>query len=118
MHGIFESNETEAILLVEVINAFNSINQKALLHNIEFLSPIIATFLYNCYVISAQLFIIGKKESKSREETTQGDPTAMTAYVLVLTPLLDHLRSIQKSIKTCRSAGAGKLEEIKSGGRL
>ena len=36
MHRIFESNETEAIL-----------NRKALLHNIEYLCPIIATFLCN-----------------------------------------------------------------------
>ena len=52
-HGIFESNETEAILLVEVENGLNSINQKALLHNIEYLCPIIVAFLYNCYVIFA-----------------------------------------------------------------
>ena len=32
MHEIFESNETEAILLVDTKNAFNLINRKALLH--------------------------------------------------------------------------------------
>ena len=50
---IFESNKTEAILMVDTENAFNSINRKALLHNIEYLCPVIATFLYNCYAISA-----------------------------------------------------------------
>ena len=33
MHKIFESNEIEAILIVDAENAFNSINCKALLHN-------------------------------------------------------------------------------------
>ena len=31
----FKSNETEAIIIVDAENAFNSINRKALLHNIE-----------------------------------------------------------------------------------
>ena len=43
---IFESNETEAILIIDA-DAFNSINRKALLHNIEYLCPVIATLLYN-----------------------------------------------------------------------
>ena len=71
MHKIFESNETEAILLVDAENAFNLINRKALLHNIEYLCPAIATFLYNCYVKSAGLFIIGGKELSSREGTRE-----------------------------------------------
>ena len=74
MHKIFESNEREAILIVDAENAFNSINRKALLHNIEYLCPAIATFLYNCHAISTRLFIIGGKELRSREGTTQGDP--------------------------------------------
>ena len=45
MHKVFESNETEAILIVDAENAFNSINRKALLHNIEYLCPATATFL-------------------------------------------------------------------------
>ena len=61
MQRIFESNEAEAIPIVDAENAFNSINRNALLHNIEYLCPIIATFLNNCYEISARLFIIGGK---------------------------------------------------------
>ena len=52
MHRIFKSNETEAIPMVDAENVFNSMNRKALLHNIKYLCPVIATFLYNCYVIS------------------------------------------------------------------
>ena len=65
MHKIFESNETEAIL-ADAKNVFNSINRKALLNNIESLCPAIAVFLYNCYAISARLFIIGGKEIRLR----------------------------------------------------
>ena len=79
--------------------------------------PAIATFLYNCYAMSARLFIIGGKELRSCEGTTQGDPTAMAAYALGLIPLLDHLQSVKRSVKHVAFAddltGAGKLEEIK-----
>ena len=117
MHKISESNKTEAILIVHAENGFNSINRKALLHNIGYSCPVIATFLCNCYAISAQPFIIGGKELKSREGTTQGDPTAMAAYALGLTPLLDHLQSVKRSVKNVVFAddltSAGKSEEIK-----
>ena len=117
MYKIFESNETDAILIVVAENTFNSTNRKALLHNIEYLCPAIATFLYNCYTISARLFIIGGKESRSREGATQGDPTAMAAYALGLPPLLDYLQSVKRSVKHVAFAddltGAGNLEEIK-----
>ena len=61
MHRIFESNETEAILMVDEESAFNSTNRKALLHDIEQLCPLIATFFYNYYATSARLFVIGGK---------------------------------------------------------
>ena len=61
MHRMLESNETEAILMIDAENAFNSINRKVLLRNIDYLYPVITTFLYNCYAISARLFIIGEK---------------------------------------------------------
>lgn len=77
MHDIFKNSETEAVLLVDADNAFNSINREALLHNIEYLCPSISTFVYNCYVVPARLFVIGGRELKSQEGTTQGDPTAM-----------------------------------------
>ena len=72
MNKIFESNESEAILIAAAENAFNSTNRKALLHNIESLCPAIAVFLYNCYAISARLFIIGGKEIRLRRNNTGG----------------------------------------------
>ena len=56
--------------MVDAENAFNSINRKALLHNIEYLCPVIATFVYNWYTKAARLFIIGGKEWRLREGTT------------------------------------------------
>ena len=89
----------------------------SLLHNIEYFCPIIATFLCNCYAIPALLFIVDGKELRSHEGTTQGDPTAMATYALGLTPLLDHLQSVKRSVEHVAFgddlAGAGKLEEIK-----
>ena len=84
MHDIFEDNETEAVLLVDAANAFNSINRKALLHNIDILCPAISIYIYNCYVVPARLFIISGKEIRSTEGTTQGDPTAMAEQTTVL----------------------------------
>ena len=84
MNRIFESNKTEAILIVEAENAFNLINWKALVHNIEYLCTIIVTFSYSYYALSAWFFIIGVKELTSCKETTQGNSTAMGAYSLDL----------------------------------
>ena len=45
MHDVFKSNETEAVLLVDADNAFNSINRKILLHNIQYICPSIYTYI-------------------------------------------------------------------------
>ena len=61
--------------------------------------------------------IISGTELRSRQGTTQGDPTAMAAYALGLTPLLDHVQSVKRSVKHVAFADdltvAGKLKEIK-----
>ena len=54
LYILFESNEIEAILLVDTENAFDLINRKAL-------CLIIAMFLYNCFAVSTRLFNIGGK---------------------------------------------------------
>ena len=42
MHTIFESDDTDAVLLIDASNAFNALNRAAALHNIRILCPIIA----------------------------------------------------------------------------
>ena len=118
MSDMYENNDTEAVLLVDAENPFNSINRKVLLHNTEYICPELATFIYNCYIIPARLFITGGKELRSREGTTQGDPTAMVTYAIGLTPLLDDLQRFGNETKHVAFAddltGAGKLIQIKS----
>ena len=54
IHEIFDDNKTEAILLVDTENAFNTINKKVLLPNIENVCLELATFIQNCYIIPAR----------------------------------------------------------------
>ena len=89
MHDIYSTEESEAVLL---IYAFNSINRSVMLHNISIICHIVSTYISNCYCVPARLFIISGKELLSKECTTQGDPTAMGADALAVTPLLYFLR--------------------------
>ena len=121
MHDIFADNDTEAVLLIDAENAFNSINRKVMLHNISVLCPIISIYITNCYSSPARLFITGGGEIKSLEGTTQGDPTAMAAYALAVTPLLSYLSQEnnrnQRQTKQVAFADdftvAGKINEIR-----
>ena len=88
MEKIFKEESTEAVLLVDAANAFNSINRKVFLHNISILCPAISTFVPNCYTTPARLFVIGGTEIRSNEGTTQGDPVAMAIYAIGITPLI------------------------------
>ena len=108
MHWIFESNKTEAILIA---NAGNALNWKALLYKIEYVCPLNEMFHYNCYAISARLFIIGRKEfkivwrSNTRKPSTDGGVC------------LKFIQSVKRSVKHVAFVddvtGPGKLEEIK-----
>ena len=45
MRSVFQALETEAVLLVDANNAFNSLNRKAALHNISIICPSLAQTL-------------------------------------------------------------------------
>ena len=47
MSNIFEKESTDALLLKDTDNAFNSLNQKVLLHNIKYLCPPMAIYIRN-----------------------------------------------------------------------
>ena len=85
---IFKEESTEADLLVDAENAFNSINRKVFLHNISILCPAISTFVTNYHATPARLFVIGGSEIKFNEGTTQGDRVAMAIYALGITPFI------------------------------
>ena len=116
MHNIFESDETDAALLIDASNAFNSLNRAATLHNVRVLCPMIATYAINTYRAPARLFVIGGKELLYSEDTTQGDPLAMSLYAISLQPLIT-LLGIRSSAKQCWYAddatGAGALTDIR-----
>ena len=82
MSEIFAEDETDAVLLVDATNAFNSINRKVMLHNIKYICPAMAVYTFNCYVTFSRWFVQGGKEIVSAEGTTQGDPLAMPLYAV------------------------------------
>ena len=100
MHTIFESDDTDAVLLIDASNAFNALNRAAALHNIRILCPIIAIYAINTYRQPARLFVIRWKEIVSAEGTTQGDPLAMGLYALRVQPLITSLQAAS-SVKQC-----------------
>ena len=104
MRDLFEEEESEAVLLVDAANAFNSINRNAFLHNINILCPTFAKYAGNCYRIPSRLFVIGGYELISSEGTTQGDPLGMAIYAIGLTPLLDMMMEIVINIKSAAFA--------------
>ena len=121
MYDIYNDEHSEAVLLVDAENAFNSINRNVMIHNISVVCPAISTYVSNCYQSAARLFVIGWKEILTKEGTTQGDPTSMGTYALEVTLLLHFLhefiltseyRSKEVAFADDLTA-AGKIEEIK-----
>ena len=116
MRNIFEADETDAALLVDASNVFNSLNRAAALNNIRVLCPLIATYVINTYRVPARLFVVGGSELISAEGTTQGDPLAMSVYAISLQPLISLLHN-RITGKQCWFAddatGAGPVEEVK-----
>ena len=106
----------DAVLLTDASNAFNSLNRASSLHSIRVLCPVMATYTINTYREPARLFIAGGKELRSVEGTTQGDPLAMSLYVVSLQPLITRL-GVLSPAKQCWFAddatGAGSVEELK-----
>ena len=90
VQDVFQEDETEAALLVDATNAFNTLNRAAALHNIRFICPSLSTVLINCYRAPTQLFVDGYS-LLSQEGTTQGDPLAMPMYTLATVPLIKSL---------------------------
>ena len=108
MHTIFETDDTDAVLLIDVLNAFNALNRAAALHNINLLCPVIATYAINSYRQQpAWLFVIGGKEIVSAEGTSQGDPLAMGLYAC-----LQAASSVKQYWSADDASGAVSITEI------
>ena len=107
--------ETDAVLLIDATNAFNTLNRAVALHNISILCPTIATFVINTYRRPIRLFVRGGQELKSSEGTTQGDPLSMSMYGTCLIPLMLTLQNTSNT-KQCwladDASGAGSIKDV------
>ena len=98
MRSIFSNDSTEAVLLVDASNAFNSLNRQAALLNIRHTCPPLATILINTYRDPSEQFVDGQT-LWSEEGTTQGDPLAMPMYALATLPLINLLSQESQDTK-------------------
>ena len=118
MKLIFQDQDTEAALLVDATNAFNSINRQSALHNINVLCPPLAQILVNTYRYPVRMFIPGSGEISSTEGTTQGDPLAMAMYAIAITPLISKLMERCPNVKQAWYAddatGASTCSDLRS----
>ena len=118
MRSIYNEEETEAVLLVDASNAFNSVNREAFLHNVSVICPSIATFVHNCYAAPTRLFVIGGTELSSKEGTTQGDPIAMAVYAIAIIPLILMILEITESRENEKTKAAAYADDLTTGGRI
>ncbi len=121
VRSMFEEEETEAALLIDASNAFNSVRRETTLKNIAILCPAFYIFLVNTYRRPIRLFISAwKVEILSLEGTTQGDPAAMGMYALSVLPLIkeaaknnDDARAFTQSWYADDGTGVGKLTKLR-----
>ena len=110
IHGmaqIFESEECEAILLVDAKNAFNLLSRKVALNNIAYSCPEIHTFLNNSYKCPASLHTGDGNPLQSQEGVTQGDPLSMAMYALSTQKFISELRERNPDVKQAWFADDG-----------
>ena len=91
MNDIFYQATSQAALLVDAKNAFNSLNRRNALVNLRYLCPALSIFAINFYRSPSKLFLLGGSFIFSLEGTTQGCNIAMPMYCICLRPLIDAL---------------------------
>ena len=93
MSESFQDENTEAMILVDAENAFNSLNRHASLINTGVICPEFSKYLVNTYRQSSRLYVNGMDGDfiLSEEGSTQGDNAAMNMYACSIRPLIDTL---------------------------
>ena len=119
MKTLFENPETEAVLLVDASNAFNSMNRGTALHNMQILCPELATYLINTYRSPPLLYVSNSDGMNimSEEGCTQGDNAGMPFYACNTIPLISLLHTRSKCSQAWfadDSAAAGSLNDIRT----
>ena len=109
MRTIFAQDSTEAVILVDASNAFNFLNRRVALHNIQITCPPFSTIMINTYRQPSRMVAL--------EGTTQGDNLAMPFYALGTSILLYQLRQTTPNVKQIWLAddatGAGTIQQLK-----
>jgi hypothetical protein len=119
MKEFFEADDTDALLLVDGINAFNTLNRQVTLLNIRYNCPVLSVVLINFYRISARLFVQGGLELSSRTGTTQGCPFAMSMYALGVLALIYNAKEIISNDSEPKSfTSAWFADDAQAGGKL
>ena len=111
----YSKTSADAVLLIDDENAFNSLNRKLALKNIENTCPSLLTAIKNSYSNPSKLFV-NKKTIYSQEGTTQGDPLAMAMYDLAIIPLIKLLSVDNVTQKWYADDGnaVGKLSNLRT----
>ena len=116
MKKLFDDDNTDGVILVDAANAFNRLNRRTALHNIQYLCSPFAIILINTYRQPARLFLTGGGEILSEEGTTQGDALAMAFYGIGTRPILIRLRKDIPEVRQVWLAddatGAGNLDVL------
>jgi len=97
MQGLFHFSSTQAVLLADASNAFNSLNRCVSIHNIHFTCHPLAITLTNVYKQAFCLFIDGEC-ILSEDGTTQADPLVMAMYVLMTVLLINKLEALATQV--------------------
>ena len=117
MRTIFAQDSTEAVILVDASNAFNSLNRRVALHNIQITCPPFSTIMINTYRQPSRMIVLGASDIFSAEGTTQGDNLAMPFYALGTSILLYQFRQTTRNVKQIWLAddttGAGTIQQLK-----
>ena len=110
MRDVFNNDDTEAMILVDAKNAFNSLNRTASLQNMPVICPEFSTYLINTYREPARLYITGSNGQYilSKEGSTQGDNCAMSMYGCSTRPLVDYLAKDEPYL----TAGVPKAKQV------
>ena len=103
---IYDLPTTKAVILVDAVNAFNNLNRKTALLNIQHSCPSLATVLINTYRQDPEFYIAGETFNSS-EGMTQGDPLAMAMFALAMLPLIDKMNGGVRQIWYADDASAG-----------
>ena len=103
MKDIFNAQSTDAVLLLDADNAFNSLNRAVLLPNIQYLCPL---WLYTYGTVATLHLVCSFLEARKFHHlrTTHGDPLAMPVYAIGIIPIMEAIKSDDrvKHVAFCR----------------